>query len=218
MNANDHLPASGVDPVRGGDEAPSRRRDGSPLAVSVLMPGADDAGRLAMQLRLLAGLRGSAELLVSTALPPAHVPRLAASAASRIMQLDGPVYTRVNALATQARGEFLLLIRPGIVLPIGIGALVTTTLDECACEWGWLDLRYGKGRFRRLRSLWRRLGAHSRCRLDDAHPIFVRRSLFAAMGGLPPIACGSHRALGRSLRAAGYPAARCARPVLVSGG
>jgi len=121
---------------------------------------------------------------------------------------------QMNAGAQVATGDVLLFLHADTVMPIGAERAVATALARCA--WGRFDVSLS-GSHPLLR--WVETGMNWRSRVTGIatgdQGIFVRRELFASLGGFPEIALMEDIALSHRLRFAyGRPA--CLRERLVT--
>ncbi|HEX9181486.1 MAG TPA: TIGR04283 family arsenosugar biosynthesis glycosyltransferase, partial [Burkholderiales bacterium] len=115
-----------------------------------------------------------------------------------------------------ARGAVLLFLHADTELPPDADRLIAEGMAASGRPWGRFDVRLS-GAHPLLRVVERAMNLRSRltgiCTGDQA--MFVRRDLFHAVGGFPPIALMEDIALSRKLKRRGPPL-RLDRPVVTS--
>jgi rSAM/selenodomain-associated transferase 2 len=122
----------------------------------------------------------------------------------------------MNAGAAAAAGRVLLFLHADTELPPDADRLILAGLAAPGRCWGRFDVRLSGGR-PLLRVVERAMNLRSRltgiCTGDQA--MFVRRDVFHAVGGFPPIALMEDIALSRKLKRHGPPLC-LARPAVTS--
>jgi rSAM/selenodomain-associated transferase 2 len=175
--------------------------------LSVIIPALDEADGIAGLLGDLAPLRsrghevivvdgGSSDATVQIATPGAD--RLVAAARGRAVQM--------NAGADAATGDILWFLHADTRLPPHAAERLLSACTD-GYDWGRFDVRLS-GRRWPLRLIETAMNLRSRLSgiATGDQGIFVRRDLFAAIGGFPPIALMEDIALSRALRRRTRPA------------
>lgn len=204
--------------ARCADDSPDAKRTCEPAPrLSVLVPVAQEAARAYAQLRLMAPLRRcGVELIAIRCAADAHADaaRMLRHLASRLLTVPGSLPAQYNAAAAFARADVLLLLPEGVLLPSFADQLVEHALEQNGGDWGWFDVRCTRGLRGRFATAWIRLRASWRARLHRTHPLFVRRTAFMAVGGVPPDAACVPAALGRRLMESARKPVRIRAPAL----
>ncbi|PTD95351.1 hypothetical protein [Pseudothauera lacus] len=183
--------------------------------LSVLLPVAQDAARAYAQLRLMAPLRScGVELIASRGAAAANAAGMLRHMASRLLIVPAALPAQYNAAAAFARADVLLLLPEGVLLPSFADQLVEDALELNGGDWGWFDVRCTRGMRGWFATAWIRLRASRRAGLHRTHPLFVRRSAFMAVGGVPPDATCVPAALARRLMASAHSPVRIRTPAL----
>ena len=189
------------------------REDGPAPRLAVLLPIAQDAARGYAQLRLMAPLRRCGVELIATTADAGAVPVLR-HMASRLLSVPGALPAQYNAAAAFARADTLLLLPEGVLLPSFADQLVERALEQAGSDWGWFDMRCTRALSGLLVTAWIGLRASWRAGLHRTHPLFVRRSAFMAVGGVPSDAACVPAALARRLGASARRPVRIRTPAL----
>lgn len=191
------------------------REDGPAPRLAVLLPIAQDAARGYAQLRLMAPLRRcGVELIATTADADAGAVPVLRHMASRLLTVPGALPAQYNAAAAFARADTLLLLPEGVLLPSFADQLVERALEQAGSDWGWFDMRCTRALSGLLVTAWIGLRASWRAGLHRTHPLFVRRSAFMAVGGVPSDAACVPAALARRLGASARRPVRIRTPAL----
>ena len=181
--------------------------------LSIIVPTLNEAGGIATALTRLEPLsRHGAEVIVADGGSPDGTVELARPLADKVVLAPRGRASQMNAGAAVATGDVLLFLHADTVLPEGANALIP--VDQA---WGRFDVRI-EGRHPLLRLVAVMMNLRSRltgmCTGDQA--IFVRRALFAEIGGYPDIPLMEDIALSKILRRRARPVC-LAQPVTTSG-
>lgn len=185
--------------------------------LSIVVPALNEAPGIARSLGLLAPLcdRGC-ELIVVDGGSADGTASAARPLADRVLATPGGRARQMNAGAAAARGAVLLFLHADTELPPDADRLIADGMAASGRSWGRFDVRLS-GAQPLLRVVERAMNLRSRltgiCTGDQA--MFVRRDLFHAVGGFPPIALMEDIALSRKLKRRGPPLC-LARPVVTS--
>ncbi len=182
--------------------------------LSIIVPVYNEAMRAFALLRLLAPLRRcGVELIVVDGGSIDNTREIALRLAPRVLGVPGGHVLQFNVAAAFARGEVLLFLPGGVMLPSFADQLVDQAMSRSGRAWGYFDVRLCGGWTQRLRSPWLRLRAAMGGQLAAEHPVFVSRRSFFEIGGVPEGSANAGAALARRLRALSPPA-RIRRPAL----
>lgn len=181
--------------------------------LSIVVPTLNEAGGIAAALTRLEPLRGrGAEVIVADGGSDDGTIDLAQPGADKVVDAPRGRASQMNAGAAAASGDVLLFLHADTILPDGADALI-----QASHAWGRFDVRID-GRHPVLRLVAAMMNLRSRltgvCTGDQA--IFVRRSLFAEVGGYPDIPLMEDIALSKVLRRRASPACLANR-VITSG-
>src|SRR5215831_11616082 len=190
-----------------------QRHGAGPVLISIVVPTLNEAANLG---RLLPDLhercREAEVILVDGGSEDAT--RDVVTRFPRVQLVTGPRgrARQMNAGARVARGDTLLFLHADTRLPDGALGAVAAALDDARVVGGRFDVSFDSPRavfrmiagFMNVRSRWSRISTG-----DQA--IFVRRSVFEAMGGYPDIALMEDIELCRCLKRRGRLAALRAR-------
>ena len=181
------------------------------------MPVLNEAGTLPSSLSRLAALRTRGhEVLVVDGDSLDRSRERAAGLADRVLTAPRGRALQMNAGAAAARGDALLFLHVDTRLPDEADRLIEVALAG-GRGWGRFDVRLS-GRHHLFRIIERMMNLRSRLTgiATGDQAVFVRRALFEAIGGFPPIPLMEDVAISRRLkRAGGRPA--CVRvPVVTS--
>ena len=165
--------------------------------LSIIVPTLNEAGGIVAALIRLAPLRRrGAEVIVADGGSDDGTVELAQPFADTIVRAPRGRASQMNRGAAGASGDVLLFLHADTILPDGADALIA---DDCT--WGRFDVRID-GHHPLLRLVAAMMNLRSRltsvCTGDQA--IFVRRSLFAEIGGYPDIPLMEDIALSKALR------------------
>ena len=175
--------------------------------LSIIVPVLDEAAAISALLDDLAPLRQHAvELIVVDGGSSDATVARCAGRADTILESQRGRALQMNAGAALARGELLLFLHADTVLPSGAAEAVLDALAEGA-DWGRFDVRI-TGRSMMFPVISALMNARSRWTgiATGDQAIFVRRSVFAAVGGFPAQALMEDVELSRRLRQISRPA------------
>jgi len=183
--------------------------------LGIVVPVLDEAEALAPWLAALAPLRRrGAELVIVDGGSRDATFAIARAHADVALQAPRGRAAQMNAGAETCRADVLLFLHADTRLPENADALVLEAVAR-GSGWGRFDVRIDSGR------ALLRLVAHAmnlRSRLTGIatgdQALFVRRDLFAAVGGFPQIALMEDIAISRALARRGPPA--CLRTAVVT--
>ncbi len=186
-----------------------------PARLSIVVPVRNEAPLIGAALQRLTPLRRrGAEVIVvdggssdgSADLARPHADRVIESAPGRAVQM--------NAGAAVATGDILLFLHADCRLPDDVDIVIADRLARGKRDWGRFDIAI-EGRHPLLPVIAWSMNRRSRltgiCTGDQC--LFVRRALFRASGGFPPIALMEDIALSRALRRHGRPLCLAQRAV-----
>jgi len=187
------------------------------IPLSIVVPALDEAARIGRCLALLAPLRArGCEVIVVDGGSRDGTVAVAAPLADWVLVAKRGRASQMNAGASVARGEVLLFLHADSEPPPDADRLMAEGLARSGRAWGRFDARLS-GTRRPLRIVEGAMNWRSRvtgiCTGDQG--IFVRRDVFARVGGYPPIALMEDIALSRELRRVGPPLCLAA-PLLTS--
>ncbi len=153
--------------------------------LSIVVPTLNEAGRIGALLRHLGAVAPGAEVVVVDGGSDDGTAAVARAGGARVV--DGVGRGRglqMNAGAAASTGDALLFLHADTVLPVGVEALVASTLEDPAVALGAFRARFD-GRSPAMRAIeW---GIRLRCRVahlpfgDQA--LFLRRAMFQTLGG-----------------------------------
>lgn len=186
----------------------------APARISVVVPVWNDRINLVSLLPAIVRLQGLHEVIVVDAAPEAMTERLVREAGATYLRAPGPNRgAQMNLGAAHATGEALLFHHSDTILtPAHVAALRTALRDPAIV--GGAFYRKFDGRHPRLRWLEqvaRYLTRHGGTFFGD-QSVFVRREIFAQLGGFAPIPLMEDMEFSRRLRRSG-PVAVCDPPV-----
>jgi rSAM/selenodomain-associated transferase 2 len=179
--------------------------------LSIIVPVLDEAGIIADALRALAPLRQrGAEVIVADGGSRDGTVDLARPAADQVIVAPRGRAAQMNAGAALARGDVLVFLHADSRLPDGADDLVRAGLERCGRAWGRFDIAIA-GQRRLLAVVAGAINLRSRLGgiATGDQAIFVRRDVFAAVGGFPDIALMEDVALTRTLK-------RVSRPLCIA--
>lgn len=176
-------------------------------ALSIIVPVFNEAVRACALLRLLAPLRRcGVELIVVDGGSSDDTAEIALRVAPTVLSVPGARGLQFNVAATFARGEVLLFMPRGVMLPSFADQLVDQAMSSSGRSWGYFDLRPYGGWTQRLRAQWLSLRAAIGGQLAAEHPVFVSRRSFFETGGVPEGSANAGAALAWRLRSLSPPA------------
>jgi rSAM/selenodomain-associated transferase 2 len=185
--------------------------------ISIVIPTLNEAGSIEAALARLRPLRARGhEVIVVDGGSGDGTAELARLLADRVVTAPRGRASQMNAGAHTAGGGILLFLHADTQLPPDADRLILDGLERTDAAWGRFDIRID-GRQALLGVVaWcmnRRSRLTSICTGDQS--IFVRRDVFARVGGYPPIDLMEDIALSNVLRRQGCPL-RIADPVVTS--
>jgi rSAM/selenodomain-associated transferase 2 len=188
------------------------------LRITIIIPTLNEAANIEAALARLQPLRGRGhEVIVADGGSADGTAALASAAADRVIDAPRGRARQMNAGAQHARGDVLLFLHADTQLPAEADRLILDGLRGSGRAWGRFDVRIA-GRHWLLPLI--AFGMNQRSRLTRVctgdQSIFVRRDLFARLGGYPAIALMEDIALSKALRRTGRPLCLAA-PVVTSG-
>jgi rSAM/selenodomain-associated transferase 2 len=174
-------------------------------SLSIVIPALDEAANLARVLPGLVAREPAAEVLVVDG-GSADDSRAAVARVPSVRWLSGPRgrARQMNAGARAARGDILLFLHADTVLPEGAGAAIVAALADAGTVGGRFDVRLDSRRPLLALVGWlmnRRSRLTGICTGDQG--IFVRRTVFEALGGYPDIPLMEDVELSRRLKRRG---------------
>jgi rSAM/selenodomain-associated transferase 2 len=174
-------------------------------SLSIVIPALDEAANLARVLPTLVAREPAAEVLVVDG-GSADDSRAAVARVPSVRWLSGPRgrARQMNAGARAARGDILLFLHADTVLPEGAGAAIVAALADAGTVGGRFDVRLDSRRPLLALVGWlmnRRSRLTGICTGDQG--IFVRRTVFEALGGYPDIPLMEDVELSRQLKRRG---------------
>jgi len=175
--------------------------------LSIVIPTLDEAAGIVAQLQLLQPLRARGhEVIVVDGGSRDGTAGLARPLADRVLDAPRGRAVQMNAGARLATGDILLFLHADTRLPERADTLVFDALAGPDGGWGRFDVRIC-GQHPLLPVVAAAMNLRSRLTgiATGDQAIFVRRTLFEALGGFPEIALMEDIALSRSLRARSRP-------------
>lgn len=153
------------------------------MLISIIIPTFNEATTICHMAAALKELRGAFEVIVADGGSTDDTVRLARAAGWRVITAPCGRGQQMNAGAQLAQGEALLFLHADTQLPPDALTLIAATLQDSTIGGGNFSLRFdGASRAARaLTKLYPYLRRGGMCYGDSG--IFVRRSLFAALGG-----------------------------------
>jgi len=184
------------------------------MRLSVIVPTLDEAGALAPTLAA-ARQPGMHELIVVDGGSRDETVAVARRLADHVLTAPRGRAAQMNAGAAVAEGDVFLFLHADTGLPPGYPALVAHGLEEAAVVGGRFDVRLDAPGFA-YRFLGRAISARSRLTgvATGDQAIFVRRTVFARLGGYPPLPLMEDVAFCRALKRTGRLA--CLRATVVT--
>jgi rSAM/selenodomain-associated transferase 2 len=177
------------------------------MKLSVIIPVLNEAAELCDTLSALRPLRADGhEVIVVDGGSRDAGAAIAAELADRIVHADRGRARQMNAGAQVARGDVLLFLHADTRLPPHAAQIIFDGLRARNAAWGRFDVRLS-GAHPLLRVVERMMNWRSRVGgiATGDQAIFVRRELFAAIGGFPEIPLMEDVALSKTLKRHGRP-------------
>jgi len=172
------------------------------MRLSIIIPVLNEAGRIAVTLVALQPLRErGAEILVVDGGSTDRTVDIAAHGADRVIHAPRGRASQQNAGAQQALGDTFLFLHSDTQLPLDADSLIADALNTRDVHWGRFDVRFDTDQAM-LRVVAAMMNARSRVTgiATGDQCIFVRRSVFEAVGGFPALALMEDIALSALLR------------------
>ncbi|MEZ5786063.1 MAG: TIGR04283 family arsenosugar biosynthesis glycosyltransferase [Xanthobacteraceae bacterium] len=188
------------------------------MRLSIVIPVLDEAAGITDALYALAPLRDrGAEIIVVDGGSRDDTVARATPLADSIIAAPRGRASQMNAGAQVATGAVLMFLHADTRLPDDADRLVTASLARTGRSWGRFDVRIS-GRHPLLPVVAFMMNLRSRLTgiATGDQAIFVRRKLFATVGGFPPIPLMEDVALSDQLKRAGPPLC-LARRAITSG-
>lgn len=186
------------------------------MRLSIILPTLDEAAGIAAALTPLQALRRAGnEVIVADGGSADGTPALAMPLADRVIHAPRGRARQMNAGAAAASGDALLFLHADTSLPEGAELCIAAALRGHA--WGRFDVLID-GSSALLRVVAATMNLRSRLTgiATGDQAIFVRRTVFDAVGGYPDLPLMEDIALSKQLKRLGPPAC-LARKVITSG-
>jgi rSAM/selenodomain-associated transferase 2 len=185
--------------------------------LSIIMPVLNEAEHIIAALEALAPLRrrGVEVIVVDGGSSDATVQH-AQALADRVISAPRGRAVQMNAGAAAADGEVLLFLHADTTLPQNADRLVLDALSKWRQVWGRFDVRINGRAFLTIVATMMNLRSRLTGIATGDQAMFVRRDVFAAVGGFPEIALMEDIALSRRLKQRGRPL-RLSQRVITSG-
>lgn len=152
--------------------------------VSAILPMLNEADYIEQTLQSVQAQDGPTEVIAVDGGSTDDTPARAASTGARVIAAPKGRARQMNAGAARASGEVLLFLHADTTLPEGALGAVRQTLANPAAEAGTFRLRFDRqGTLFSLYAFATRLRWRRLCYGDRG--LFVRRSVFEALGGYP---------------------------------
>lgn len=181
------------------------------MRLSIILPTLDEAEGIAACLAPLQGLRQAGhQVVVVDGGSRDGTPGLAAPLADRVLAAPRGRARQMNAGAARAEGDAFLFLHADTRLPEAAAARIAAALGDHV--WGRFDVRI-EGRPALLRLVAALMNLRSRLTgiATGDQAIFVRRTVFEALGGFPDQPLMEDIELSRRLKRFGRPACLSAR-------
>jgi rSAM/selenodomain-associated transferase 2 len=186
------------------------------MTLSVVIPVLDEAATIGPALEALALLRhDGAQLTVVDGGSRDGTPDLARPFADRVIAAPRGRAAQMNAGAAIATGGVLLFLHADTRLPVGADRAISDALASGAL-WGRFDVSIPGGAAFGLIAAMMNLRSRITGIATGDQALFVRRDIFEAVGGFPPIALMEDVALSAKLRRLARPA--CLRTRVTTSG
>ena len=175
--------------------------------LSIVIPCLNEAAGIAAVLARLQPMRerGAEVIGVDGGSSDASA-QLAAPFADRVVEAPRGRAAQMNAGAAHAGGDMLLFLHADCLLPAGADILIQDGLAASGKDWGRFDVALD-GAHALLRTVAAMMNVRSRLTgiATGDQGLFMRRRLFAAVNGFPPIALMEDIAMSKELKAHGAP-------------
>ncbi len=171
--------------------------------VSIIVPALNEASHIAATLRALQALEGEKEILVVDGGSEDRTVDVAKQAGVRVLQSACGRGVQQHAGALQSRGDILWFVHADTIPPLNAIADIVNALHDSSAVGGNFGLLFdGPSRAaRQLTSIYPVLRRLNLCYGDSG--VFVRRSIYEAIGGFRAFALFEDLDLLRRLRKAG---------------
>jgi rSAM/selenodomain-associated transferase 2 len=172
------------------------------VRISIIVPTLNEAAHIGATLAALAPLRASGhEAIVVDGGSTDGTVAQAAGRADRILTAARGRASQMNAGAAEARGEVLLFLHADTFLPRDADLAIARALERSGAAWGRFDVaidspRAVLGLVARAMNLRSRLTGIA----TGDQAIFVRATVFRAVGGFPPLALMEDVAISATLK------------------
>jgi rSAM/selenodomain-associated transferase 2 len=174
--------------------------------LSIIMPVLNEAEHIIAALEALAPLRqGGVEVIVVDGGSSDATMQYAQPLADRVISAPRGRAVQMNAGAAAASGEILLFLHADTTLPQNADRPVLGALGKSKHVWGRFDVRIEGRAFLTIVATMMNLRSRLTGIATGDQAIFVRRGVFAAVGGFPEIALMEDIALSRRLKQRGRP-------------
>lgn len=187
-------------------------------SISIILPALDEAATILRRLEALAPFRAAgAEILVVDGGSRDGTPIAAAARADQVLVAARGRARQMNAGAAAATGDILLFLHVDTALPADALDALRAGMSADGSDWGRFDVRID-GASPLLPVVAALMNIRSRLTgvATGDQAIFVRRTVFAAIGGYPDIPLMEDIALSRALRRRSRPL--CLRRKVVTSG
>ncbi len=171
------------------------------MLLSIIIPTLNESALITDALAALQPLRKAGhEVIVADGGSDDGTPDLAQALADKVIVATLGRAVQMNAGAELARGDILLFLHADTQLPTDTADSITAATAHVA-EWGWFDVRLSGTHFL-LRMIEHSMNWRARLTriATGDQAIFVRRELFTALGGYPPLPLMEDIALCKHLR------------------
>ena len=179
-----------------------------PARISVIVPALDEAARLPLTLAVLQGLRqrGHEVILVDGGSGDATV-AVSRPLVDTVLQAARGRAVQMRAGADAASGDIFWFLHADTRVPEHADRLIDAALRDTGAQWGHFEVQLSEHRFS-LRLVATLMNIRSRLSgiATGDQGIFVRRTLYTTVGGIPPLPLMEDIALSRTLKRHGRPA------------
>ena len=177
------------------------------IALSIIVPTLNEADGIVANLTALQPLRRrGSEVIVVDGGSADDTRRLAQPLADRVIAARRGRAVQMNAGARYARGDVLLFLHADTRLPVSADSLLAEQLTDERWVWGRFDVVI-EGTHPLLRLVAWSMNRRSRLTgiVTGDQALFVRREVFAQVGGFPELPLMEDIALSRRLKCLGRP-------------
>jgi len=177
------------------------------IALSIIVPTLNEADGIVAHLTALQPLRRrGSEVIVVDGGSGDDTPKLAAPLADQVIAARRGRAGQMNAGARCARGDVLLFLHADTRLPVSADSLLAEQLTDERWGWGRFDVVI-EGTHPLLRLVAWSMNRRSRLTgiVTGDQALFVRREVFAQVGGFPELPLMEDIALSRRLKCLGRP-------------